>query len=243
MNTILLRTLSFMIVSMITMACEGPQGEPGIAGTDGIDGVDGNVTCQACHNTETKTINEMAYKRSKHAEATTLDNQGGRSSCARCHSGTGFVEYQTTGEVIANLNNPEAIGCKHCHGLHTTFEEGDIALRTLDTIPLIIDELAEASLGPSTLCVNCHQPRRAYTYYDDGSGDSVYVSSTHAGPHHGTQSTVLLGLGGDERIGSIDITALGPSTHGISVKCTGCHMYKGEDETVGGHTWWPRLEK
>ncbi|MCH8305341.1 MAG: hypothetical protein IIB94_09475 [Candidatus Marinimicrobia bacterium] len=243
MNTILARTLLIITIIIFTIACGGPQGEPGVAGTDGIDGVDGNITCLACHNTETKTINEMAYSRSKHAEATTLDYAGGRSSCARCHSGTGFVEFQTTGEVIANLSNPEAISCKHCHGLHTTFEEGDIALRMQDTLVLLIDDLSEISLGSSNLCATCHQPRRNYSYYDDGTGDSVYVSSTHAGPHHGPQSTVLLGMGGDERIGSIDITALGAATHGINVKCTGCHMHKGTDETVGGHTWWPNVEK
>ena len=218
-------------------------GADGSAGADGIAGVDGSLACGGCHNTEVKTVNEMAYRRSQHAEAATLDYAGGRSSCAQCHSGTGFVEFQETGEVIANLSNPEAINCESCHGLHTTFEEDDYALRMEDTLFLLIDDLEEVSLGASNLCATCHQARRTYTYYDDGTGDSVYVSSTHAGPHGSPQSTVLLGLGGDERIGSIDITALGPASHGIATSCTGCHMHESSDETVGGHTWWPNVAK
>lgn len=243
MKKIVITIISLSIIMIFTMACEGPQGEPGADGVDGIAGVDASVSCISCHSTEVKADNEMAYRRSQHALGETLDYAGGRSGCARCHSGTGFVEFQETGEVIANLNNPEAISCKSCHGLHTTFEEDDYALRMDDTLHLLIDDLVEVTLGASNLCATCHQPRKAYTYYDDGAGDSVYVSSTHAGPHHGPQSTVLLGLGGDERIGSTDITALGPATHGTSVKCIGCHMHESTDETVGGHTWWPNVAK
>jgi len=244
--------ISISVVLLMTVTgCEGPEGPAGvdgIAGVDGVDGVDGadgNLTCISCHNSDVQQENRFAYNSSQHASGSiSLDYAGGRASCARCHGHEGFVEFMTTGSVADNIGNPTQITCQTCHSLHTTFDSLNYALRT-DGAP--VDYLLDDSsydVGEGTnLCATCHQPRRGYSDYDDEShADSAMVTSTHAGPHHGPQSAVLSGMAGDDRLGSVDITALGAGTH-ESVGCNGCHMHKGDDLEVGGHTFWPNVDK
>ena len=72
---------------------------------------------------------------------------------------------------------------------------------------------------PSNLCANCHQPRTAAPI-DDGAGNAK-VTSTHYGPHHGPQTTILKGVGGYEMDG-FDYPNETPHTKGAT--CVTCHM-------------------
>ncbi len=227
------------------MGPAGPAGQDGVDGTDGTDGadgtdgVDGNVTCLSCHNTEAKRDISLQYARSQHALGEYVDYAGGRSSCARCHSGGGFVEYVETGDVNGNINVPEAIGCSHCHSVHTTFEESDYALRQIDPVPFIADPSVSADFASnSNLCANCHQSRRPEPNIDS-PGETYTITSSHYGPHHGAQANVLAGFGFAEIPGSFAY----PSTSlhlEEGATCVTCHM--GEHTNgAGGHTWIPNV--
>jgi len=82
--------------------------------------------------------------------------------------------------------------------------------------------------GKGNLCANCHQPRR--TIADADPNGVIRVTSTHWGPHHGPQSTMLLGLAG-----AGDVKG-NPSAHAMMVgdTCVTCHI--GEDDS---HTFEP----
>jgi len=72
------------------------------------------------------------------------------------------------------------------------------------------------------LCVNCHQPRRDFPVAENGVISDI---TSHWGPHHGPQSSMLLGAGGSVE-GS-------PSAHYQMVEdtCVGCHMGEGRSHT------------
>ena len=226
----------------------GPQGPPGADGADGVDGVDGEdgedgvdgtVRCLECHNTQAQRDITLQYARSQHALGEYVDYAGGRSSCARCHSGGGFVEYLETGDVNGNINVPVAISCNHCHSVHTTFEFADYALRSTDPVVFIADGAGTADFGDnSNLCANCHQSRRPEPNIHL-PGETYEITSTHYGPHHGAQANVLMGAGFAE--------IEGPRTYPDNslhldegATCVTCHMGEFTDDQ-GGHTWWPSL--
>ena len=230
---------------------DGADGIDGIDGTDGTDGVDGNATCLTCHNLTNKAAVTASYDLSGHAAGGAVDYAGNRTYCAPCHSHELFTE--ATVDLGGNVAAATPISCATCHDFHATldFENdgADYALRATAAVVGIADGLTYDFGGSSNLCANCHQSRRAYTYYsdidsvwtDDVNGndsldfvvhaDSVYISSSHAGPHHGPQANAINGNGGYG-------TSVVPSH--ASSGCTGCHM-EGEGLVDGGHTFTPTV--
>jgi hypothetical protein len=94
--------------------------------------------------------------------------------------------------------NPTPQNCRTCHQIHTTFTEADFALTTTDPVTLVASG-ETFDRGGGNLCATCHQPRRPVDGYigvaADLPADQGKITSTHWGPHHGPQSTVLLGIG------------------------------------------------
>ena len=229
---------------LVCFGCEGDTGNVGPQGPAGEDGTDAEVTCLGCHDDATMTDNRIEFNRSQHGLGEYVGYAGGRGSCARCHAGNGFVEFALTGEVADDIVVPTAWECNTCHGLHKTFNESfgdsvDYALRLTDPVVALFDGVTEVDIDPSSnLCINCHQSRRGIDYYDDGTGTTVNVTSSHAGPHHGPQSNLLMGNNGS--------IAGSPFTAHVGAGCVGCHMKETSSEeeinVKGGHTFWPTVE-
>ena len=235
--------------SFLLMQCtkEGPMGPPG---ADGLNGQDGNVVCLECHSAENADAVMALFMQSIHYQSVTQYNgqptyiyagEGeNRKSCAPCHTHEGFVEVMFTGRdtLVEALVGPSHITCETCHSNHQSFDfetDGqDYALRLTEATTLLVGGDVVDLGGTSNACLFCHQPRRGWDSYDDGSyshPDSVYISSSHAGPHHGPQAIVLIGKGG---------IADGDESGHIDLGCTGCHM--GEAGTdIGGHSFWPNV--
>ena len=214
---------------------QGPQGEQGIPGNDGTPGVAGTAGCIECHNLDTKYEVTYQYEGSVHATGSTAARSSS-TSCAPCHSKQGFIETQYTGadKTVNGFPYPTRIDCGACHSFHETLELAeapDYALRTTDPVELLMYRAAgmdpvTVDLGDaSNLCANCHQPRTAPPV-DNGSGEFT-VTSTHYGPHHGPQTTIMQGLGGYE-IAGVDYPNETPHTKASS--CVTCHMHDGDHE-------------
>ena len=62
--------------------------------------------------------------------------------------------------------------------------------------------------------------------------DSLAVTSTRWGPHHGPQFLMLAGKGAFE----MGASAFGSSNHRTNATCRNCHMGPAQGEAVGGHT-------
>lgn len=255
---------------------QGDAGAKGDKGDDGTAGVAGNVTCLECHSIDNPQAKLEEFHRSVHsAGAIAVDYAGGRTSCAACHSHEGFLEFARTGEVAEEIMTPSAWECKTCHNIHTTFEQTDYALRLNDDVVLLAGGGTITGENNNT-CVNCHQSRRAVSYYDNATEDKTYtrkftgddiavyttaavgpagsitlipgvapavdtlvvvfdvptthayISSTHAGPHHGPQGNVWAGLGG---------VADGAAYEAHASGCVKCHM-----GPASGHSFKPKTE-
>ncbi|MDA3894206.1 MAG: hypothetical protein PF517_21310 [Salinivirgaceae bacterium] len=250
------------IASMtLIISCEGPAGADGLdgaAGTAGVDGADGadgtngedgadgadgaagSITCLECHSETTIIEIGSEFVQSQHKLGEFVSYAGGRGSCASCHSSDGFIEFASFGFVEGStLSSPGAWECKTCHGLHSTFEAGDYALRMTDPVTWIFDDTQTADLGGnSNLCANCHQSRRAEPNIDV-PGTEFEITSSHYGPHHGAQANVVYGAGFAEIAGDAAYPTAGESSH-MAASCVGCHMGEYADNE-GGHTWNPSL--
>lgn len=237
------------VLAIFFISCEGPagpageDGADGNNGTNGTDGVDGNVTCLVCHSDENLTLKMNEFARSSHKVGLVDAERGGSWSagCVKCHTSEGFIEFAETGSNNGGIPaGDNAFECRTCHGIHTTFEAQDYALRTsdatwdVDDTPFLLKDMNMFGIhGNSTICANCHQSRRAEPNVDV-PGATFNITSTHYGPHHGAQANVLAGFGFAEIPGTVAYPAAGSADH-LAASCTGCHLYE------GSHTFMPSL--
>ena len=208
-----------VILAVIASACAGPEGPAG------ADGVNAAATCSDCHNDTTLILSKhLQWEQQVHVTGTGFNYAGGRSGCAGCHGSEGFTARMAAGQDTWDEAVPNAspINCRTCHEIHTSYTRADFALTEADPVTLATSG-STFDMGAGNLCANCHQPRR-----DPegggllGDGTDVEITSTHWGPHHGTESTVLLGEGGFGVDGS-------PSAHYQLIEdgCPTCHMADG----------------
>jgi len=235
---------SLMFIQCTSDPIMGPQGEAGINGvngddgTNGVDGVDSTTDCRECHSNGHRDPIHASYELSGHAGGGAVGYAGSRASCAQCHSNEGYVEYTERG-LTQDWANPTRIDCKTCHSSHETFDfendGADYALRTVAPVTLMTDANYTIDFeGTSNMCASCHQPRRTPPTSTDGS---FAITSSHWGPHHGPQATLLEGIQGAHIIGSVAYPAPQSATHRTGSSCTSCHMGETTDDTDGLHSW------
>jgi hypothetical protein len=101
-------------------------------------------------------------------------NSGSSSGCAKCHTHDGFVDFVTTGSVVAsNYPDPAEIQCFTCHHPHET---GDFSLRTTAAVTLV-DGTTTYDKGAGNLCVQCHISRTEVltNFYDGTNKKGSYI--------------------------------------------------------------------
>jgi hypothetical protein len=178
-----------------------------------------DLTCSECHNDTTVLFQaQQQWAESMHGTGTSY-GRGTRAGCAGCHSSEGYVAMVAAGITADEVEEAPLVSsktnCRTCHQIHTTYTAADFALTASDPVLLYASgETYDGGMG--NLCVGCHQPRRQIAEATDGM---IEVDSTHWGPHHGPQSTMLLGIGGAGVEGS-------PSAHSSMVEdtCVSCHV-------------------
>ena len=249
--TLLASVIVFTAPSCVKEGPIGLPGENGTNGTDGADGADGSVTCLACHSGTNMNQKKAEFAMSAHSSGEiAVDYAGGRASCAKCHSHEGFLQQATLGSVAGDITNPSAWECSTCHGLHSTFEGTDYALRMNAPAIANYDITKKIDVkGNGNMCVNCHQTRAAEPNKAI-PGATFKITSTHYGPHYGSQGNVLAGVGFAEIPGSVAYPAAGSATHLAQASCTGCHMAPFTKEKAftgtamvgrGGHSYIPSV--
>ena len=213
-------------------SCHGPASEHNGA-TSNLEVVTtlSSDNCAVCHDSGVHNVLPAQWDVSRHANPLYADYAGGRSGCADCHSGAGFVAA-IKGET--EIPEATAITCATCHDPHDATNT-----HQLRTVSVSLSNGTEVSGGGSgQLCMNCHKSRRDAIDYTDN-----YLSnlSSHFGPHHGPQAEVLLGQ---------NLVTFGKtieSTNHFAIldnACASCHMkvtesVDAENNVIlsGGHTF------
>jgi len=234
------------VIACILPSCvkEGPMGLSGTDGTNGVDGTAGTVTCLACHSGTNMDQKKAEFAMSEHSVgAIAVEYAGGRVGCAQCHSHEGFVQYATLGITDQPITNPGAWKCNTCHGLHTTFESTDYALRMIaPVVPVVASNGTMDLKGNSNLCATCHQSRSAEP--NIAKPGTTFALSVRTGPHHGPQGNLVFGNGFAEIPGSVAYPTKGTSDHltKTGASCVGCHMATFTAKQ-GGHSYIPSVAK
>ncbi len=196
---------------IILTGCSGDKTETADTGDSAGD-------CAACHDDTTLVSGKQnQYALTTHITGRGWHYAGPRASCTNCHSHEGFTDMIAMGKTVeegvdrADASPPD---CRTCHQIHTTYTEADWALTTTAPVTLLASGQTYDG-GKGNLCANCHQPRREM----EAENGIVNVNSTHWGPHHGPQATMLLGIGGAGVTGK-------PSAHYNMVEdtCATCHV-------------------
>ncbi|MEE9465453.1 MAG: collagen-like protein [Candidatus Neomarinimicrobiota bacterium] len=242
--------LSLVALAIIFAGCEGPAGADGTAGADGIAGVDGtdgtdglpgvdiNETCKVCHadgDTPIKAM-QVQWAASLHAGGGNFERNG--TSCAPCHVSQGFIEVLSTGAdtTVADISNPAPINCRTCHTIHTAYDLTDWAFRVTEAVTTLQDPTATIDLGKANLCASCHQARAAtIPAVTAAITDSITVTSSRYGPHHGPQSNLLAGVAAGWKVAGSKTYANSAHTS-ITDGCVACHMADAYGAQAGGHT-------
>lgn len=212
-------------VMALTTGCQGPEGP---------SGKDASSTCKECHVSDTYLYGKIfEYDQSVHATGVVYQ-RATSADCAGCHSSEGFVA-RMNGETVVGVPNPTPVNCRTCHHIHETYTIADTSLRGLAAVTLhgaFTDSTKTYVRGKGTVCMNCHQSR-PLAFTPDGS-NMINVSSSHWGPHHGTQTNTLLGTGYYEVKGTETYANDYHTTH-VADACATCHMYD------AGHTFAPNV--
>lgn len=229
---------AFFLAAVVIIGCEGPAGPAGADGADGQDGQDGvdaNATCTQCHKDDTEVfVRELQAANSKHMTGGAFERSD--ADCAACHTHEGFLDRMESGEMeaSADIKNPSPPNCRTCHKIHINYDYSDFAIRYPDPVDLWINDVT-VDLGVSNQCANCHQPRIPDPMFTVG-GDSINITNSRWGPHHGPQSAMLWGTSAYEVAGSASYPTPGSTQH-AGAGCKQCHMPDAYGNQAGGHTF------
>lgn len=205
----------------------------------------GRDYCSPCHSAEAFSNYVIGAKAVTIANPTAI-------RCSTCHSNHSSLEEGISAplakddKVIARTDGTSVFDfesasnlCANCHQSMSNATAYDY---TADTIYVRkftkaedIAAYTEAAVGGPNGSIVLDQTGTTDTLvvtFDVPVATHVYISSTHAGPHHGPQTNTMFGVGG---FGST-------STHAehLDAGCVSCHMGEA-GATEGGHTWKPNV--
>ena len=202
-------------------SCHGPGGSH-YGAPDKMSVSLSSDVCAYCHDEGTHHFFPTQYNASVHANPTTLA-RGSSTSCAPCHSGSGFVAWIKGGKnALTTAPAVEKISCAVCHDPHDATNL--YQLRTLNVTFADGLTLSDAQVGTGALCMNCHQARVDGVDY---TNDYLKNLSSHYGPHHGPQGDMIAGTN------AVDFGSKLPTSPHMQAAegCIACHM-----ATAGANT-------
>ena len=197
----------------------------GCSGEKGAKGDPGTAECIQCHSDNTTIVAiDGQWRNSVHFTGGNFERN--TPPCSGCHTSEGFVALLNTGDPGTPLN-PSPVGCFACHEPHTNH---NFNLRT--TAPVALEMFnATYDKGLSNLCANCHHARAL----SPAIADTVRITSSRWGPHHGPQADILNGSGAYQ---FADVATYRNSPHRnlVTDGCPQCHMATPFGTQSGGHT-------
>ncbi|MCA9000359.1 MAG: chitobiase/beta-hexosaminidase C-terminal domain-containing protein [Planctomycetes bacterium] len=174
------------------------------------------------------------------------------TSCARCHTSTGFADYLNGGVVDDPAPLGETIECSACHNSPNLFADHTTRyddLVTNDALsPVTFPSGDTGTMGDSSnLCISCHQGRASGLDIDAASPNTTvqapadYDSFSFINRHYFAAGAILFGADVSASYEYAGRTYEGKNTYaghaGDNDTCMECHMRGTAD-----HSFRPRVE-
>jgi hypothetical protein len=222
--------------------CHGPQSgahaDEDITDGDARVSIASNV-CAVCHGEPLRHARYQQWQLSRHSNFELAIDEGDSASCARCHTGQGFLtwlpqlEGGDPGDIVdpdpgtpendalywtADTVQPQT--CVTCHDPHdigtTTDTTTDATVRIFGDTPVLPAGFAATGVGNGAICITCHNSRRGL--YNDAVADTIPFEDGRA-PHGSAQGDVLMG----QNAFFVPVGTRGAHAF-IEDTCVKCHM-------------------
>ncbi len=216
--------------------CHGPQNSQAhIRSTPRIS-LSSDV-CASCHGEPLRHGRYQQWQLSPHANYELAIDEGTSGSCARCHTGNGFLKWlpvllgEEAGDPTANIEvdwapedtHPQT--CQTCHDPHNigtaSGEPTNATVRIAGDTPMLIAGFQATDVGRGAICMTCHNSRRGLRNDDnffEVYGTSEAARATHPGP----QADVLMGQ--NAYLVETGIRGNHSMTSNVQDTCVTCHM-------------------
>ncbi len=178
-------------------------------------------TCAVCHGEPPRHGRFQQWQLSKHANYETAQAEA-RGSCAKCHTGQGFVAWVKAGfgdfEFNETTDTVHPITCATCHEPHNVGTTSGSAstnatVRIMGDTPMLDAGFIAKDMGKAATCMACHNGRRGL------KNDTTFGSDLSRAPHQGPQADMLMG----ENMYFTEVSV--PGFHSkIPDPCVTCHM-------------------
>jgi hypothetical protein len=180
--------------------------------------------CGSCHGEPTRHGRFQQWQLSGHANYETAGAEGTNTTCGKCHSAQGFMQWQGNNFSTANLNvtwttdEVHPVTCAVCHDPHaegTTSGDAttNATVRVTGTTPLLMAGFTATNVGRGAICMTCHNGRRGL------KDDQHTMATLSQAPHAGPQADVLMGQNMYfAKVGTRSFHSMIPDS------CVTCHM-------------------
>jgi hypothetical protein len=215
--------------------CHGPQNGGAHTNSAFRASLSSDV-CAVCHGEPLRHGRFQQWQLSGHANYELAIDESGSGSCARCHTGNGFLAWLPvlldddpatdpldSVEVTWTADEAHPMTCVVCHDPHAigtvSGNETDATVWISGETPPLIAGYTVAEAGRGALCMTCHNSRRGLRN-DDNFAETVLTDAARA-PHGSAQTDVLVG----ENAYFVEVGI--PGSHAlVEDTCVNCHMEK-----------------
>ena len=209
--------------------CHGPN-KSELHGNGTIDAERVSISsdaCGACHGEPPRHGRFQQWEESRHANYDLATERFDNASCARCHTGQGFIAWlpqliagdtgNLQAEVTWTSETVEPVTCAVCHDPHDvgtrSGEPNDVNLRVMNDTPMLPAGFKAIGVGNGALCMTCHNTRNGER------NDVAMATQDDRAPHVAAQADVLMGQN------AYFVTTGIRSSHSyIENTCATCHM-------------------
>ena len=213
--------------------CHGPQNSDAHTIRAPRNSISSDV-CAVCHGEPLRHGRFQQWQLSGHANYELAIDEGESGSCARCHTGNGFlawlpalleedpatdplndVDVTWTAEEI----HPQT--CVVCHDPHsigtTTGSDTNATVWISGNTPPLIGGFTATGVGRGAICMTCHNSRRGLR--NDDTFAETRVTDAARAPHGSAQTDVLMG----ENAYFVEVGVRGSHSF-VEDTCVNCHM-------------------
>jgi hypothetical protein len=191
--------------------------------------------CAECHGEPPRHARFQQWEQSGHANFELAIDEGGSASCARCHTGQGFLAWIEQEDLTLRLQGAagnatadelralgltpdliQPITCATCHDPHNpgnlSGKPNNTTVRIEGDTPLLPSGFLARNVGQGAICITCHNTR-------NGSHNEANPPTSYSAPHVAAQGDVLMG----ENAYLVGTGQRSPHAS-ITDSCVRCHM-------------------